>query len=236
MRFISRYVAGGGHTIDAECSQCPRATPQDQLGAVCDDGVREVPPIVRCKSDNRHHAPGLDQIGEPGERFLGGHVMEGGDRHHCVERTRLERNVKQIALLPFDRDPRVACPRPLEDLPVHVEPDDVRNAAANQMRRQDAVTTTHVENATRSLRDRLDEERMVMDIRIPKLRGSIGGPSALPFSARCYGNGDRHACEPVERANLRRPVDLDRRQPDDVERGHIAKPFQNRLVGGSQVP
>ena len=60
------------------------------------------------------------------------------------------------------------------------------------------------------------------------------GPSDA--TERCYGNGDRHAREPVERANLRRPVDLDRRQPDDVERRHIAKPFQNRRVGGSQVP
>ena len=107
---------------------------QGKLRAVCDDSVREIPPIVCCQSDNRHYTPRLDQVGEPAERCLGGHVMQGGDRHHCVERTRLERNVKQIALLPMDRDPKVACPRPLENLPVHVEPNDVRNAAANQMR------------------------------------------------------------------------------------------------------
>lgn len=42
------------------------------------------------------------------------------------------------------------------------------------MRRQDAITTTHVENATGSLRDRLNEQRMVMDIRMPKVRGCHG--------------------------------------------------------------
>ena len=108
MRLISRYVAGGGHTIDAECFQWPRAKPRASCEpcATTVDGI--FPPIVCCQSDNRHYTPRLDQVGEPAERCLGGHVMQGGDRHHCVERTRLERNVKQIALLPMDRDPKVA--------------------------------------------------------------------------------------------------------------------------------
>ncbi len=65
--------------------------------------------------------------------MLCGQVMECRDRHDRVERTSLERNVKQVALLPVDTDPRVAGPCPLKDLPVYVEPDDLWNAGANQV-------------------------------------------------------------------------------------------------------
>ena len=111
----------------------PAHEPQDHLGTVCDDGVGEVPPIVRCKSDNRHHSAGFDQFGESSECLLGRNVMERGDRQHSVERTHLERDVKQIALPPFDRDPNMACPCPLEDLPVQVESNDLLNTGATQM-------------------------------------------------------------------------------------------------------
>ena len=107
---------------------------ENHLRAISGESVREVPPIVRSKSDRRHYTPGPDQIGESGKGFLGTQVMKGGHRYHSVERTVIERNVEHVALLPFDGDPGVACFRPLEDLPVQVEPDDVRDAGPNQLR------------------------------------------------------------------------------------------------------
>ena len=95
----------------------PARETQGEPSTVCDQRVGEVPPVVRCKSDNSHHAAGLDQIGEPGKPFFGIHVMKGGDRHHGVERTSLEGNVKNVALPPLDRDASVARPRSVEYLP-----------------------------------------------------------------------------------------------------------------------
>jgi hypothetical protein len=149
----------------------PARETHGEPSTMCDQSVGEVSPVIRCKSDNSHDAPGLDQIGKPGEAFFGIHVMKGGDRHHGVERTSLEGNVKEVALPPLDRDANVTRPRSVEYCLVQVEPDDVRNAGPSQPRRQHAVTASNVQNATRSVRNRLDEQRMVVNIGVPELLG-----------------------------------------------------------------
>lgn len=112
----------------------PAPGTEDQLRTVCDDGVRKVPPIVRGKADNRHHTTGPDQIGELDEGPLGWDVMQGGDRHHGVERASFERNVEQVAMQPFHRNTGVACLCPFEDVSVDIEPNDAGNAGVNQVR------------------------------------------------------------------------------------------------------
>ena len=107
---------------------------QDELRSVREDGVWKVPPIVRGKSHHRHHTAGPDPFGELCEGPLGRHVMQGGDRHYCVERAGFERNVEQVALHPFHGNTGVACLCPFEDLAVHIETNDVGNAGVNQVR------------------------------------------------------------------------------------------------------
>jgi len=167
----------------------PARETQGEPSTVCDQRVGEVPPVVRCKSDNSHHAPGFDQIGEPGQPFFGIHVMKGGDRHHGVERTSLEGNVKNVGLPPLDRDANVARPRSVENGPVHIEPDYVPNAGSSQPRREDAVTASHVQNPTRSGRDCIDEQRMIVNIGVPEL---LGCHSTRDYSRSVAQGGLKH--------------------------------------------
>ena len=149
----------------------PARKTHGEPSTVCDQRVREVSPVVRCKSDNRHNASGLDQIGKPGEALFGIHVMKGGDRHHGVERTCFEGHVKGVALPPLDRDASVARPRSVEYCPVLVEPDDVRNTELSQPRRQHAITASNVQHTTRSAWNRFDEQRMIVNVGVPELPG-----------------------------------------------------------------
>ena len=79
-----------------------------------------------------------------------------------------ERNVKHVAMQPLDWHAEVARSSPVENFRVKIETDDVAHASLSQLGRQDAITTPHVQDASCSMWDRLQEQRMILDVGIPE--------------------------------------------------------------------
>jgi len=130
--------------------------------------VGHIPPVVGRKPDHCHHTPGPDQVGKPDEAVLRVDVMERRNRHHGVEGTALERHTKDVPGHPFDGTVSVTRSRSLENAGVQIEANNAAHSSLGQLRGQDAITTTHIQNALRWLRNRPDEQRMVLDVGIPK--------------------------------------------------------------------
>ena len=62
----------------------------------------------------------------------------------------------------------MARPRSLENTRVDIEPNDVPYASLSQLRRQDAITTPHVQDALCPVRDRRQDHRMILKVGIPE--------------------------------------------------------------------
>ena len=146
----------------------PAYESQDDPSTVADQRVRQIPPAIVCESDYHHRSGGPDQFGEPGETLFGVHMMQRGDRHHSIEGASFKRYIKHVALEPLHWDTGVACPRPVENTRVEIEPDDVPHASLSQLRRQDAITTPHVQDALCTVRDRRQDHRVILKIGIPE--------------------------------------------------------------------
>src|SRR5688572_26382038 len=94
--------------------------------------------------------------------------MQRGHRHHGIERSSVEGSIKHIAVLPFNGHAKVARPRSFQYAPIHIEPNDVWHASLNQLRREDAVAAAHLQYVARSMRNGLDEQRVILNVRIPE--------------------------------------------------------------------
>ena len=151
----------------------PAHESEDASSRVGERRVRKIPPLACSESDNRHDSSGPDQLRKPGQPFFVVDLMQGRNRYNRVERTRFERRREHIGVEPFDALSTVALSRAAEHARIRVEPDDVANAGVGQLCREDAVTTSDVEHALRVAGDHRENQRVVMNIRIPEHETSL---------------------------------------------------------------
>jgi hypothetical protein len=152
----------------------PADETEGQSSALSDCGVGQIAPVVRGKANYSDDTSGSDQLSEAREAGLRVQVMQGGHGKYGVELAGRQRSIEQIAMDPLDGKPGMAVPGPIKHTGIGIESDDSGHTGLGQLRAENAVSAADIEDARGSLRNGMEKQWVVVDVRVPQLlRGHV---------------------------------------------------------------